>query len=95
MEQKYRLALPLSPEWIYNCQGINFCHLHPPFPLRPPFIITHLSLSFPGTLRGENSYFLCFYISLRNDYLLILPTHYLSPHYSQQVQHQNLAVSVS
>lgn len=94
MEQKSRLALPLRPEWICNCQGINVCHLHPSFPLRPPFIITHLSLSFSGTLRGENNYFLCFYFSLRNDYLRILPTHYLSPHYSQQVQHQNLAESV-
>lgn len=95
MEQKSRLALPLSPEWLYNCQGINFCHSQPPFPLRPPFIITHLRLSFPGILRGENRYFLCFCISLRNDYLRILPTHHLSPRYSQQVQHQNLAESVS
>lgn len=94
MEQKSRVALPLSPEWIHNCQGIDFCHLilH--------FILGHLLSSpvsaFLSLLHWDEKtviYSASTFLSLRNDYL-ILPTHYLSPHYSQQVQHRNLPESV-
>lgn len=74
--------------------GNRSLHLHPSTPSRTPLIITHLGLSLPMTLTGENRFFSASTVlSLRNDYL-ILPTHYLSSHYSQQVQHQNLAASL-
>ena len=56
-----RLDIQLPGNW--------FLSLDPQFHLRPPFIITLLSLSFPVTQRGENSYFLCFYISFFKEWL--------------------------
>lgn len=83
MEQKSMLALPPSWERIHCCQeliSVTYI-LHSPW---TTLIVTHLVLS--PLCWDEKCYFSASTLySLTNDYLLILPTHYLSPHYSQQV----------